>query len=286
MTYIFILQKIVAWRDRLQLFCTFAVNLVKFSAPMHTVLFVQYLFLATEQGGNDITLPYCDIIQHILIPARSVARKTLLWAFLWASNSKFAILSELYPCNNYRAIKYTPVSIEFGIEYPPVSHTLLIQGDNLSPRIIYRAFLNTGGSYCTNSTLCSACRFNRVFTSVKEDEMTSRCIANVSDFEDDELPPADMVNLVGELAAALPIPVRARTLAVRLVHQDLNLVVVNYFPLWVDNTRARSLLCTSLWPTNLVRLPNWVIWATWPQPSTISKLNHNHNQVQVGWSAT
>ena len=61
--------------------------------------------------------------------------------------------------------------------------------------------------------------------------MTSRCIANVSDFEDDELLPADMVNLVGELAAALPIPVRARTLAVRLVHQDLNLVVVNYFPL-------------------------------------------------------
>ena len=123
-------------------------------SPLHNVLFVQYLFLATEQGGNDITLPYCDIIQHILIPARSVARKTLLWAFLWASNSKFAILSELYPCNNYRAIKYPPVSIEFGIEYPPVSHTLLIQGDNLSPRIIYRAFLNTGGSYCTNSTLC------------------------------------------------------------------------------------------------------------------------------------
>ena len=124
-------------------------------SAVHNVLFVQYLFLATEQGGNDITLPYCDIIQHILIPARSVARKTLLWAFLWASNSKFAILSELYPCNNYRAIKYPPVSIEFGIEYPPVSHTLLIQGDNLSPCIIYRAFLNTGGSYCTNSTLCT-----------------------------------------------------------------------------------------------------------------------------------
>ena len=53
------------------------------------------------------------------------------------------------------AIKYPPVSIECGIECPPVSQTLLIQGDNLSPCIIYRAFLNTGGSYCTMCTLCS-----------------------------------------------------------------------------------------------------------------------------------
>ena len=28
-------------------------------------------------------------------------------------------------------------------------------GIPLSPRIIYRAILNTGGSYCTNSTLCN-----------------------------------------------------------------------------------------------------------------------------------
>ena len=105
--------------------------------------------------GHDITLPYCDIIQHIFIPTRSVARKTLLWTFSWASNSKFAIFLQLYPCNNYRAIKYPPVSIECGMEYPPVSQTLLIQGDNLSPCIIYRAFLNTGGSYCTMCTLCS-----------------------------------------------------------------------------------------------------------------------------------
>ena len=106
--------------------------------------------------GHDITLPYCDIIQHIFIPTRSVARKTLLWTFSWASNSKFAIFLQLYPCNNYRAIKYPPVSIECGMEYPPVSQTLLIQGDNLSPCIIYRAFLNTGGSYCTMCTLCTA----------------------------------------------------------------------------------------------------------------------------------
>ena len=34
-----------------------------------------------------------------------------------------------------------------------------------------------------------------------------------------------MVNLVGELSAALPIAVRAGSVAVRLVHQDLNLEI-------------------------------------------------------------
>ena len=63
---------------RKTLFATMPPGCVTRVATLHNVLFVQYLFLATEQGGNDITLPYCDIIQHILIPARSVARKTLL----------------------------------------------------------------------------------------------------------------------------------------------------------------------------------------------------------------
>ena len=51
----------------------------------------------------------------------------------------------------------------------------------------------------------------------------------MADFEDDvvEQPPADVVNLVGELPTSLPIPVRAGPRAVGLVHQDLNLVVVN-----------------------------------------------------------
>ena len=60
----------------------------------------------------------------------------------------------LYPCINYRAIKYPPVSIEFGIESPTVP--LLIQGDNLSPCIIYRAISDTGASYCTICALCIA----------------------------------------------------------------------------------------------------------------------------------
>ena len=127
-------------------------------AHMHCTMRTLYSIFSSRPNkmGHDFTLPYCDIIQHIFVPTRSVARKTLLWTFSWASNSKFAIFLQLYPCNNYRAIKYPPVSIECGMEYPPVSQTLLIQGDNLSPCIIYRAFLNTGGSYCTMCTLCSA----------------------------------------------------------------------------------------------------------------------------------
>ena len=63
--------------------------------------------------GHDITLPYCDIIQHIFIPTRSVARKTLLWTFLWASNSKFVIFPELYPCINYRILAfYAPIPVQ------------------------------------------------------------------------------------------------------------------------------------------------------------------------------
>ena len=52
-----------------------------------------------NEVGHDLTPHNCDIIQHILIPTRSVARKTLLWTFSWASNSKFEIFLELYPCS-------------------------------------------------------------------------------------------------------------------------------------------------------------------------------------------
>ena len=62
----------------------------------------------------------------------------------------------LCPCINYRAIKYAPVSIEFGKESLTVPQTLLIQGDNLSPCILYRGISDTGASYCTNCALCNA----------------------------------------------------------------------------------------------------------------------------------
>ena len=81
-----------------------------------------------NEVGHDLTPHNCDIIQHILIPTRSVARKTLLWTFSWASNSKFEIFLELYPCSNYRILAFfTPISVWIhGNSIIPPYHT---QGD-------------------------------------------------------------------------------------------------------------------------------------------------------------
>ena len=66
-----------------------------------------------NEVGHDFTLHNCDIIQHIFSPTRSVARKTLLWTFLWPSNSKFVIFPELYPCINYRILAfYAPIPVQ------------------------------------------------------------------------------------------------------------------------------------------------------------------------------
>ena len=47
---------------------------------VHCTMRTLYSILSSRPNkmGHDITLPYCDIIQHIFIPTRSVARKTLL----------------------------------------------------------------------------------------------------------------------------------------------------------------------------------------------------------------
>ena len=68
---------------------------------LHNVLFGQYLFLATERNEINTTHPNYDIIQHILIPSRSVARKTPFMQF-------FKKICEFHTLN------FTPVSI-FGI---------------------------------------------------------------------------------------------------------------------------------------------------------------------------
>ena len=89
-----------------------------------------YSFFSSQPNevGHDLTPHNCDIIQHILIPTRSVARKTLLWTFSWASNSKFEIFLELYPCSNYRILAFfTPISVWIhGNSIIPPYHT---QGD-------------------------------------------------------------------------------------------------------------------------------------------------------------
>ena len=61
---------------------------------------------------------------------------------------------ELQTLNLWFSLNYTPVSTtEFWRFMPQFLSKYM--GIPLSPRIIYRAILNTGGSYCTNSTLCT-----------------------------------------------------------------------------------------------------------------------------------
>ena len=81
-----------------------------------------------NEVGHDFTLHNCDIIQHIFFPTPSIARKTLSWTFLWASNSKFVIFPELYPCINYRILAfYAPIPVQIhGNSIIPLYH---IQGN-------------------------------------------------------------------------------------------------------------------------------------------------------------
>ena len=110
---------------------------------MHNVLFGQYLFLATEQGEINTTHPNYDIIQHILIPACSVARKTpFMQFFLYFSEFHTlnfipeSISGEFYPCISYMGKKYTPVSATWVKIFPCViqsDEVRLTQGDNYTP---------------------------------------------------------------------------------------------------------------------------------------------------------
>ena len=99
-------------------------------SSQHCTMCCLYSIFSSQPNevGHDLTPHNCDIIQHILIPTRSVARKTLLWTFSWASNSKFEIFLELYPCSNYRILAFfTPISVWIhGNSIIPPYHT---QGD-------------------------------------------------------------------------------------------------------------------------------------------------------------
>ena len=56
-------------------------NVAEEPTPVHNVYIGQYLFLATEEGEINTTHPNYDSIQHIFIPACSVARKTPFMQF-------------------------------------------------------------------------------------------------------------------------------------------------------------------------------------------------------------
>ena len=90
----------------------------------HCTMCCLYSIFSSQSNelGHDLTPHNCDIIQHIFSPTRSIARKTLLWTFLWASNSKFVIFPELYPCINYRILAFyapIPVQIHGNSIFPP-----------------------------------------------------------------------------------------------------------------------------------------------------------------------
>ena len=52
--------------------------------------------------GHILKCLFYYFIQHIFVPSRSVRRNMGKFQFSWASNSKFVIFSQIFPCSNYR----------------------------------------------------------------------------------------------------------------------------------------------------------------------------------------
>ena len=79
-------------------------------------------------------------IQHIFVPACSIARNSYKKMFLWTSNSKSAIFPKMYPSVSHRGDFRHWGTLLYKQHYTPVSH---IGG-----------ILDTGVHDCPNSTLC------------------------------------------------------------------------------------------------------------------------------------
>ena len=90
---------------------------------------------------------YRHTIQHIFVPTRSVERNIEKIWFLWASNSKFVIFPQIFPCSNYKICPIIPLLFPGSNGDSPVVTTF--------PCSNYRGFFTTGESYCTMYTLCS-----------------------------------------------------------------------------------------------------------------------------------
>ena len=69
---------------------------------------------------------------------------------------------ELQTLNLKFSLNYTPVVTTGFWRFLPQSLSEYM-GILLSPRIIHRGILDTGGSYCTNSTLCSAMQLYHMY---------------------------------------------------------------------------------------------------------------------------
>ena len=84
-------------------------------------------------------------IQHIFVPACSIARNSYKKMFLWTSNSKSAIFPKMYPSVSHRGDFRHWGTLLYKQHYTPVSH---IGG-----------ILDTGVHDCPNSTLCNGHHF-------------------------------------------------------------------------------------------------------------------------------
>ena len=88
----------------------------------------------------------CHIIEHIFVPTHSVERNNEKIRFPWASNSKFVIFPQIFPCSNYKICPIMPLLFPVSNGDSPVSTTF--------PRSNYRGFFTKGESYCIMYTLC------------------------------------------------------------------------------------------------------------------------------------
>ena len=89
----------------------------------------------------------CHVIEHILVPTHSVERNIEKIRFPWASNSKFVIFPQIFPCSNYKICPIIPLLFPVSNGDSPVATTF--------PRSNYRGFFTTGESFCPMYTLCS-----------------------------------------------------------------------------------------------------------------------------------
>ena len=103
--------------------------------------------------GHIVQPEDCHIIEHIFVPTRSVERNNEKIRFPWASNSKFVIFPQIFPCSNYKICPIIPLLFPGSNGDSPVVTTF--------PCSNYRGFFTTGEPYCTMYTLCSGAKRNR-----------------------------------------------------------------------------------------------------------------------------
>ena len=121
------------------------------SAPMHNVYIVQFFSFRPSAVGHIVQPRDCCIIEHIFVPTLSVERNNEKIRFPWASNSKFVIFPQIFPCSNYKICPIIPLLFPVSNGDSPVATTF--------PRSNYRGFFTTGESYCPMYTLCTAPKY-------------------------------------------------------------------------------------------------------------------------------